>query len=84
MTDAPHPHQQDGSHEGPIRTPKQLIIAVPWAHIIPIVGILLLVAYVTATTVRLLAATASPPPRWRSGSSRSAGSRCATPPTSPR
>ena len=49
MTDAPHPQQQeDGSHDGPIRTPKQLIWAVLWAHIIPIGGILLLVAYVTA------------------------------------
>jgi len=48
MTDAPNPQQHDGSHDGPIRTPKQLILAVLWAHIVPIGGILLLVAYVTA------------------------------------
>ena len=48
MTDAHHPQQPDGSHDGPIRTPKQLILAVLWAHIIPIGAILLLVAYVTA------------------------------------
>ena len=48
MTDAHHPHQPDGSHDGPIRTPKQLIWAVIWAHIVPIGAILLLVAYVTA------------------------------------
>ena len=48
MTDAPHPQQHDGSHEGPIRTPKQLILAILWAHILPIGAILLLVAYVTA------------------------------------
>jgi len=48
MTDAQPPHQPDGSHEGPIRTPKQLILAVLWAHIVPIGAILLLVAYVTA------------------------------------
>ena len=52
MTDATHPHEHDaqehdGSHDGPIRTPKQLILAVLWAHIIPIGGILLLVMYVT-------------------------------------
>jgi len=48
MTDAPNPQQHDGSHDGPIRTPKQLIWAVLWAHILPIGAILLLVAFVTA------------------------------------
>ncbi len=50
MTDAPNPQQHDGSHDGPIRTPKQLILAVLWAHIVPIGAILLLVWYVTAQT----------------------------------
>jgi cytochrome c5 len=36
------------AHEGPIKTPRQLILAVLWAHIIPIAAILLLVFYVTA------------------------------------
>ena len=54
MTDAPTPHAEeepyDESHDGPIRTPKQLILAVLWAHIIPIGGILLLVAFVVNQT----------------------------------
>ena len=53
MTDAPHPQthvadEHEPAHEGPIKTPKQLILAVLWAHIIPIGGIILLVAFVTA------------------------------------
>ena len=28
MSDALPPHNQDGPHEGPIQTPKQLILAV--------------------------------------------------------
>jgi cytochrome c5 len=55
MTDAANPQehaaqQLDASHEGPIKTPKQLILAVLWAHIVPIGGILLLVAFVSAQT----------------------------------
>ncbi|UUX96057.1 c-type cytochrome [Aquabacterium sp. J223] len=34
------------AHEGPIKTPKQLALAVFWAFVIPIVAILLLVTYV--------------------------------------
>ena len=53
MTDAPHPQAHDAeeyepAHEGPIKTPKQLILAVLWAHIIPIAGIVLLVAFVSS------------------------------------
>ena len=51
MTDAPNlpaheAESNDESHEGPIKTPRQLILAVIWAHVIPIGGILLLVAFV--------------------------------------
>jgi cytochrome c5 len=38
----------DGPHEGPIKTPKQLILAVLFAFVVPIFGIVLLVTYVTA------------------------------------
>ncbi|WP_119153175.1 c-type cytochrome [Caldimonas tepidiphila] len=38
--------EHDGPHEGPIRTPKQLMWAVIFAFLIPIVGIGLLVTYV--------------------------------------
>lgn len=53
MTDAPREQDKDvpeyeGAHEGPIKTPRQLIIAVLWAHIIPIGGILLLATFVVA------------------------------------
>lgn len=52
MTDASTQHADDapydGSHDGPIRTPKQLILAILWAHILPIGGILMLVAYVVS------------------------------------
>ena len=40
---APH---DDGPHEGPIKTPKQLIMAVVASFVVPIVAIILLVNYV--------------------------------------
>ena len=48
MTDAHEPNEIDGPHEGPIKTPRQLILAVFFAFVIPIFGIVLLVMYVTA------------------------------------
>ena len=47
MSDAHLPHDHDGPHEGPIRTPKQLILAVFYAFVVPIAVIVLLVVYVT-------------------------------------
>ncbi len=49
MSDA-HSHQADHSesaHEGPIKTPKQLILAVVFSFIVPIIVIVLLVSFVT-------------------------------------
>jgi len=40
---APH---DDGPHEGPIKTPKQLIVAVVASFLVPILAIILLVNYV--------------------------------------
>ena len=40
-------HDHDEPHEGPIKTPKQLILAVLYAFVVPIVVIVLLVMYVT-------------------------------------
>ena len=40
-------HDQDGPHEGPIKTPKQLILAVFFSFVVPIFAIVLLVMYVT-------------------------------------
>ena len=54
MSDANSPHGQtsdhhdDGPHEGPIKTPKQLILAVFYAFVIPIAVIVLLTNYVTS------------------------------------
>ncbi len=48
MSDATQHHDEDGPHEGPIKTPKQLIVAVVFAFLVPIVAITLLVKYVTA------------------------------------
>ena len=47
MSDAHPTHDQDGPHEGPIKTPKQLILAVLYAFVVPIVVIVMLVMYVT-------------------------------------
>ena len=43
MSDAHHSHEHDGPHEGPIKTPKQLGVAVLFSFIIPIARIVLLV-----------------------------------------
>jgi cytochrome c5 len=40
-------HHDDGPHEGPIKTPKQLITAVVFAFVAPVIAIVLLVSYVT-------------------------------------
>ena len=45
MSDAHNDHAE--SHEGPIRTTQQLIVAVVAAFVVPIIAILLLVSYVT-------------------------------------
>ncbi|MEO8836854.1 MAG: c-type cytochrome [Caldimonas sp.] len=48
MTEAHEPNEIDGPHEGPIKTPKQLILAVLFAFVVPVIGIILLVLFVTA------------------------------------
>ncbi|MFN4266711.1 MAG: c-type cytochrome [Aquabacterium sp.] len=42
------PQNQDSGHEGPIKTPKQLIVAVALAFVVPVAIIALLVSYVKA------------------------------------
>lgn len=49
MTDPQIQREDDGPHEGPIRTPKQLILAVAYAFVLPILVIVLLVVYVTSS-----------------------------------
>ncbi len=41
-----NPADHDGPHEGPIRTTKQLVVAVVASFVVPIVAIILLVNYV--------------------------------------
>jgi len=48
MSDAHSTPEHDAPHEGPIKTPKQLILAVFFAFVIPILAIILLVSYVSA------------------------------------
>ena len=48
MSDAQNQHDHDGPHEGPIKTPKQLILAILYAFVVPIAVIVLLVMYVTS------------------------------------
>jgi cytochrome c5 len=48
MSDPHAPHDPDGPHEGPIKTPKQLIIAVLFSFLVPIIAIVLLVKYVAS------------------------------------
>ena len=47
MSDAHTTDDHDGPHEGPIKTPKQLILAILYAFVVPIIVIVLLVEYVT-------------------------------------
>jgi cytochrome c5 len=47
MTEAHDTTEADGPHEGPIKTPRQLILAVVYAFVVPIFGIVLLVMFVT-------------------------------------
>ena len=50
MSDAHTTHDDhDGPHEGPIKTPKQLILAVLFAFVVPIIVIVLLVEYVSSS-----------------------------------
>ena len=49
MSDAHNTQDQDSPHEGPIKTPKQLILAVFFSFVIPIAAIVLLVVYVTSS-----------------------------------
>jgi len=49
MTEAAaHPEDHDAAHEGPIRTRKQLVLTLFWAHVAPVVTIILLATYVAA------------------------------------
>ena len=46
MSDASHSHEEN--HEGPIKTPKQLIVTVLLSFVVPVIAIVLLASYVSA------------------------------------
>ncbi|RZI83701.1 MAG: cytochrome c5 family protein [Rubrivivax sp.] len=48
MSQAPNSHDSD--HEGPIKTPKQLAVAVGLAFVVPVLIIVLLVTFVSASS----------------------------------
>jgi cytochrome c5 len=48
MASSTHDTSHALPHEGPIKTPKQLIVAVLFAFVVPIIAIILLVTYVTS------------------------------------
>ena len=69
MSDAAH--SDHDSHEGPIRTPKQLIVTVVASFVLPVVIIILLINFVgVGHASRAPAATACRPKRWRAASRR--------------
>ena len=39
--------EQDAPHEGPIKTPRQLVAAVFFAFVVPVIVIVLLASYVS-------------------------------------
>jgi len=49
MSDAPTPQDHDGPHEGPIKTPKQLVLAILYAFVVPVIVIIMLTVYVTSS-----------------------------------
>jgi cytochrome c5 len=50
MSDAPQQHEDDGPHEGPIKTPKQLMTVVVASFVVPVIAIILLVNYVASSS----------------------------------
>jgi len=48
MADSHQHPDHDSPHEGPIKTPKQLVWAVAFAFLVPIIGIILLANFVAA------------------------------------
>jgi cytochrome c5 len=50
MSAAPHHDDPEPNHEGPIRTPKQLVVAVVASFVVPILVIVMLAVYVTTAS----------------------------------
>jgi cytochrome c5 len=50
MSDNAHAHDEHAAHEGPVKTPKQLVLAVIFSFLVPIVGSILLVNFVASGT----------------------------------
>ena len=66
MSDSAQYHATEDAHTGPIKNPKQLLLAVFFSFIVPILIIVGLVSYVVSGTKPSGAAQrSSPPPRFR-------------------
>jgi cytochrome c5 len=50
MSAAPHHDDHEPNHEGPIRTPKQLVVAVVASFVVPVLVIVMLAVYVTTAS----------------------------------
>ncbi|MBV9891590.1 MAG: cytochrome c5 family protein [Rhizobacter sp.] len=61
MSAVHEPEELDGPHEGPIKTPKQLILTVLFSFLVPIFGIILLVMFVTTDKRPAAGSTAMTP-----------------------
>lgn len=46
MSDASHSHDEE-NHEGPIKTPKQLLVTIFLSFVVPVIAIVMLASYVT-------------------------------------
>ena len=68
MSDATH--SDPDSHEGLIRTPKQLVVVLVASFVLPVIIIIMLINFVAWDTSRPRAATASAPRQWRGASNR--------------
>ncbi len=46
MSDVSHSHDEE-NHEGPIKTPKQLLVTIFFSFVVPVIAIVMLASYVT-------------------------------------
>jgi cytochrome c5 len=50
MTPKPYTHDQEAPHEGPIKTPKQLVLTLVLAFVVPVIAIIMLASFVAVNT----------------------------------
>jgi cytochrome c5 len=50
MTTKPYTPDQEAPHEGPIKTPKQLVVTLVLAFVVPVIAIIMLASFVAVNT----------------------------------